>query len=283
MKKVMLILFAVIFAASTAWAGNIPEYDTAIDIDANNIFAVTNLAQYGQVTNNNLEGGIAINIRSANVPPPNGMAPLPVEHWYQWAGIPKADPCFPFLGFLSSLTDAYNQGVYEWYIILQMKPESDINLNIYDCVLKHNQQPPLGPGLWGAAEQTGRYRADWGQLFFIPTANPSVTVKAYPGYYATPLFTAPFTMDMRTLPGLSIVAADNVLYTSKALWSEGLVLVMPETGKTNAGGATTYNLKEGDRIKVTITIPFNNTCDIRYGADSVILKYIGVVGTGYWL
>jgi hypothetical protein len=57
---------------------------------------------------------------------------------------------------------------------------------------------------------------------------------------------------------------------------------MPETGTTNALGQTMYNLKQGDRIKVTIQIPGNNTADIRYGQDNVILKYIGIVGTWYY-
>lgn len=286
MKKVMLILLAVVFVASTAWAGNIPEYDTALDIDYLNYFAASNTAQYGQVTANNIENGVYINMVSANVPAPAGWTapPLPAEYFYQWAGILKADPCFK--SFDSALTDVWNEGVYEWYIILQMKPESDINLNIYDCVLKHNQHPPVGPGLWGAAEQTGRYRMPWGQLFFVPTYNPVVTAIAYPGYFASAGFKAAgsFIMDARVLPGLTPVSVDDVYYTSKALWSEGLILVMPETGKSNVANQPTFNLAAGDRIYVKITIlPNSNTADVRYGADSVILKYIGVMGTGYYV
>ena len=271
MKKVMLILFSVMFMASSAWAGNIPEFD-AVGCDATNVFAQYNYIQYGQVANNNIGPNGPINYYSAIFP-----SGLPQEFFSQTAGQLFQDPCFGQFGMLSALTDAWNEGVYNWYIVLQMKPESDINVNIYDCVLKHNEFSP-----WEAAEQTGRYRADWGQLFFIPTANPSITVKAYPGQYATPGFSAPFIMDARTLPGLDIVAVDDVLYTSKGLWSEGLVMVMPETGKKNASGQTTYNLKQGDRILVTVAIPFNNTCDIRYGQDSVILKYIGIIGTWYY-
>ena len=37
-------------------------------------------------------------------------------------------------------------------------------------------------------------------------------------------------------------------------------------------------LKQGDMIKVKIDIPGTNSCDIRYGEDSIIVKYIGVVG-----
>jgi hypothetical protein len=273
MKKVMLILVAVMLAASTAWAGNIPEFD-AVGCDATNVFARTNAAQYGQVIKNTVGPEGPINYFSANFVLPPGFKQ---EYFKQTAGQLYADPCFGCFGLQSALTDAWNESVYEWYIILQMKPESDLNVNIYDCVLKHNEFSP-----WGSAEQTGRYRADWGQLFFIPSANPSITVVAYPGEYATPGFSGSFIMDARTLPGLDIVALDDVLYTSKGIWSEGLVMVMPETGKTNASGETTYNLKQGDRIYVKVTIPFNNTCDIRYGADSVIVKYIGIVGTWYY-
>ena len=53
MKKVMLILIAVMFMASTAWAGNIPEFD-AVGCDVTNVFAQTNQAQYGQVIRNNV-------------------------------------------------------------------------------------------------------------------------------------------------------------------------------------------------------------------------------------
>jgi len=279
MKKVMLILLAVMFVASTAWAGNIPEFD-AVGCDTQNVFARTNIAQYGQVAQWNWGPLGPINDYSDfTTRTPFGWT---YEYFRQTAGQLFADPCFGCFGLLSALTDSYNESVYEWYIYLQMKPESDLNINIYDCVLKHNEQWPMGPGIWGAAEQTGRYRADWGQLIFVLGGNPSIYVEAYPGQYATPNFTAPFIMDARTLPGLDIVALDGVLYTSKALWSEGIVAVMPETGVTNASGQTMYALKHGDRIYVKITIPQFNTADIRYGADSVIVKYIGIVGNYYY-
>jgi hypothetical protein len=235
------------------------------------VFAKNTPIHYGQVIDNNIGPNGPINEFSAIFPS------NPQEYFTQGAGQLFPDPCFGKFGLVSALTDAWNESVYEWYIILQMKPESDLNVNIYDCVLKHNEFSP-----WVAAEQTGRYRADWGQLFFIPTANPSITVKAYAGEYATPGFTGSFIMDARTLPGLDIVALDDVLYTSKGIWGEGIVVVLPETGKTNTSGQTMYNLKQGDRIYVKVTIPYNNSCDIRYGQDSVIVKYIGIIGTWYY-
>ena len=178
------------------------------------------------------------------------------------------------------MTDAWNQGIYEWWIVLQLKPETDINLNIYDCVLKHNTF-----NLWGDAEQTGRYRADWGELMFIQSANPIVSASAIPGPFATSGFSAnysiasPFIMDARTLPNLTKVALDGVFYTSKAHFPEGIVMALPKTGSINQSLQNEYNLKQGDIIHVKVEVPFNNTVDVFYGPDSVLLKYVGIVGT----
>ena len=46
----------------------------------------------------------------------------------------------------------------------------------------------------------------------------------------------------------------------------------------NESGQTMKTLKQGDMIKVKVVIPGTNSCDVRYGNDSVIVKYIGVVG-----
>jgi hypothetical protein len=97
---------------------------------------------------------------------------------------------------------------------------------------------------------------------FVPTANPIMSVRAIPGPFATPGFAAPITLDARTLPGLTLVAMDEQLYTSKAHWEEGIVLALPKTGETNTSGQTEYNLKQGDVIEVTVAIPSNNTVDL---------------------
>ena len=274
--KLIIIVCAVMLLAAPTWAGNIPEFD-AVWCDDNNYFAVANRAQHIPVIVNNRGPYGPIN-EYGYFPPvfdeETGEL-IGGEYFTTTAGQPFPDPCFP--EYYSALTDAWNEATYDWWIVLQMKPESDINLNIYDCVLKHNEF-----NLWWGAEQTGRYRADWGQLFFLPSANPSITAEAIPGEFATPGFEVPFTMDARELPGLGTVALDDVLYTSKAHWEEGIVMVLPETGTTNSSGETVYNLKQGDRIHVTVTVPFNNTVDLRYGPDNVILKYIGIVGTWYY-
>ncbi|UCD77691.1 MAG: hypothetical protein JSW26_20060, partial [Desulfobacterales bacterium] len=217
--------------ATSAWAGNIPEFD-AVDCDALNFFAVANLVQHVPVINNNVGPYGPVNYSSVFPPVFENGALIDGEYFDTTAGQLFPDPCFP--GYVSALTDAYNEAVYEWWIVLQMKPESDINLNIYDCVLKPNAFGLFAP--YYGAEQTGRYRADWGQLFFVPSANPSITAQALPGEFATPSFANPFIMDARTLPGLGIVSLNNSLYTSKAHWEEGIVMVLPETGGTNVAG-----------------------------------------------
>jgi hypothetical protein len=265
LKKMFVVIVGAMLLATPAFAGNVPEFD-AVDCDAQNYFAVRDIAQHVQVINNNVGPFGPINYSS--------FFPL-VEGFSTTAGQLFPDPCFD--GYVSALTDVWNEAVYEWTIVLQMKPESDINVNIKDCVLKHNEFD-----IWTGAEQTGRYRANSGQLFFVPSANPSVTVTASPGPFATPGFSSSIIMDARTLPGLNLVSLEDALYTSKALWYEGIVAALPETGGTNTSGQTTYNLKQGDRITVKVTIPGNNTADIRYGQDNVILKYIGIVGTWYY-
>jgi hypothetical protein len=258
--------------AAVAQAGNIPEYD-AVCNDTQNYFAMTNSAQYGQVIVNNIGpwGPLEIYSDWCKVALADGTW---MEYFNTTAGALYDDPVFP--GMDSALTDVYNEGTYHWNIVLQMKPESDLNINIYDSVLKHNEFTP-----WGAAEQTGRYRAPWGQLFFVSTANPQITVKAIPGQYHTPGFNAPVYMDARMIPGLVATALRDAVYTSKCLWADDIVAVMPETGTQNTLGEKMYNLKQGDMISVDIYVPGNNTADIRYGQDSVTVKYIGIVGT--WL
>ena len=88
-----------------------------------------------------------------------------------------------------------------------------------------------------------------------------------------------FIMDARNLPGLELICLEDALYTSKAFWEEGIVLALPRTGKTTICGESAYNLKQGDAIEVTVSVPGGNTADIRYGNDNVVLKYVGIQGT----
>ena len=88
-------------------------------------------------------------------------------------------------------------------------------------------------------------------------------------------------LDARTLPGLTRVPLDNVSYTSKAHWPEGIVVALPKTGNTNASGQPEFNLKQGDVIYVEVQ-SITGSADIWYGPESVILKYIGIVNTDYF-
>jgi hypothetical protein len=283
---------AVALISTPALAGNKPEYDFV----GNDSAAAFVDQVLGAIATYNLDGfKQQINYFSdfTTFPGPlfnpsfSIVGPAKAEFFVQSAGSLFPDPCFKFIGvndlgisthlpYLSALTTTYNQGVYRWRITLQMKPESDINVNIRDCVFKENQTD-----IWFYADQTGYYRAPWGQLIFVQSANPSIYVYALPGPFATPGFTTPVILDARTMPGLNLVPLFNTLYTTKAFFEEGLVAALPFTGSTNASGQAVFDIHQGDMIDVTITIPFNNTVDIRYGADNVFLKYIGIVGTEY--
>ena len=262
--KFTVILSALVLISAVAWAGNTPEYD-AVGYDYGNFFSQSTV--YYQVVN----GG------------PNGYleqdSAFSREGFDTNAGQLKPSPCY---GIPAALTDVWNEGTYEWWIVLQMKPEADINLNIYDCVLKHNET-----NIFGYADQTGRYRMPWGELMFNAAWNPLVSASAVPGPYATTAFAEWYNatgdeliLDARTLPGLVLVPLDGVSYTSKAHWPEGLVMAAPKTGTTNGSGQMEYNLKQGDMIHVKVEIPPDtNTFDVWYGPDSVILKYIGIINT----
>jgi hypothetical protein len=265
--KFAVVLSAVVLISAVAWAGNTPEYD-AVGYDYQNFFSQG--AVYYQVVNNGPNGALEMDS--------NFLA----EGFDTNAGQLKASPCY---GIPAALTDVWNEGTYEWWIVLQMKPEADINLNIYDCVLKHNET-----NLYVYADQTGRYRMPWGELMFNAAWNPLVSASATPGPFATTAFTEWYVangeeliLDARTMPGLVNVALEGVSYTSKAHWPEGLVIAAPKTGLTNASGQMEYNLKQGDVIHVTVTIPPDtNTVDVWYGPESVLLKYIGIINTEYF-
>lgn len=264
LKKVTVVIAVTLFLAAPALAGNRPEFD-AVGDDSANFF---NDFIKEMVVENALDrAGNQINKYS-------DFTKKGYEFFKNTAGLPYPDPCFP--GYYSSLVDQYNSAEFEWQIVLQMKPESDIDLNIRDCVLKHNTFDP-----WFYADQTGRYRQPWGAFIFVPEANPRVTVKALPGPFATTGFKYPFFMDARTLPGLKKVILEDALYTSKGIWEEGIVMVMPLTGEKNCKGEAMYNLKQGDKINVFVEVPGTNTVDIFYGQDNVVLKYVGIVGTEY--
>ena len=294
--KLTVILSALMLISTMAWAGNVPEYD-AVGCDMTNYFAQNcvyyNLVDWNPAGTINGQSDFTDPANftiNCTLPMPfliNGVSPVNVawpwgEQFCTNSGQLQPNPCY---GIDSGLTDAWNEGLYQYWIVLQKKPESDLNINIYDCVLKHNEFD-----IFTGAEQTGRYRQPWGELVFESTGNPLVSASAIPGPYATSGFSQWYAengfqemiLDARTMPGLVKIALDGVPYTSKANFPEGLVVVMPDTGLINESGQPEWNLKDGDIIHVTIKIPDNaNTADVWYGPESVIVKYIGVVGTGF--
>lgn len=275
-KKIFLLLIAASIISTPVLAGSRPEFD-AVGDDSANIF---NSAVERSIVTSGLDGfGNRIENLSdfKNFTTPFG----PAEFFETPAAALSPDPCFYYLTgahapYLSALTTTYNQGVYEWRIVLQMKPQTDINLDITDCVLKTGETD-----VFGFADQTGRYRMPWGQLFFIPSANPFIAVRVFPGPFATPGFITPFTMDARTLPALAPVRLNSALLTSKTLSDQTIEMALPATGATNTSGQTVYDLKQGDMIDVIITIPSNSSVDVRYGPDNVVLKYVGIIDTEY--
>ena len=266
-RKILFLLVAAVFLVTPAFAGDQPEFD-AVGCDATNYF---NDLVKDMVCNGNLN----FNDDKINEYSDFWL----VEDFNQTAGQLKDSICFGE-EYQDALVDAWNSAEFEWIIVLQKKPQTDLDLNIRDCVVKHNSFTVFGENPFEGAEQTGRYSMPWGQVFWVLDANPRVTAKALRGPYHTTGFpVGGFYLDARTTPGLTTVPLVDALYTSKGVWEESIVVIMPETGVVNMSGETQYRLKQGDIIKVTITVPGNNTADIRYGADNVTIKYIGIHGT----
>jgi len=265
-KKILFLLVAAVFLATPAFAGDQPEFD-AVWCDATNYF------------NDRVKDMVCWNNYNYDWRLINEYSDFKAENFKQTAGQLKASICF--WGYQDALVDAWNSAEFEWIIVLQKKPQTDLDLNIRDCVVKHNSFTPFGDEPFEGAEQTGRYGSPWGQVFWVLDANPRVTAEAFPGPYATNGFEDGFYLDARVTPGLGTVPLVDALYTSKGVWEESIVVIMPEYGVINQSGQLQYRLKQGDRIKVTVTVPWNNTADIRYGAGNVTIKYIGIHGTEY--
>jgi hypothetical protein len=265
-KKLALLVLFVAFISAPALAGNIPEFD-AVGNDAANFF--NDFIKQMVVDNNIDASGVFINHFSDFT----GYAyrdGLGWEYFDTSASGDDPSPCFP--GYSDYKAGPWFPNYFEWRIVLQMAPETDLDLNIRDCVLKENQR-----NIWFYAQQTGRWRQSNGKLVFNRSMNPRVTVQAFPGI-KQPSNAAPYVMDARRMPGLGLVALNQQLYTSKALWEEGIVMKMPEPGTFNQLGQPVFVLREGDLLKVRFDIPWNNPVDIYYGTDNVVIKYVGIIG-----
>jgi hypothetical protein len=269
-KKLALVMLAMVFMTVPVLAGNIPEFD-AVGDDSANYF--NDFIKEIVVANNPINEDS--DFTDVWLPHENPALDPPAEYYFTSAAAGRDDPCFP--GYISNKAGPWFRNVYEWRIVLQMAPETDLDLNIRDCVLKENQT-----NIWFYAQQTGRFRKTNGKLVFNKKANPRIWVEATAGFKNLVPAGTNFWMDARKMPGLGLVCLDNgndgKLYTSKALWEESLVLAMPEPGGFNQCGQPVFPLREGDTITTRVTVPFNNPVDIWYGPDNVSIKYVGIVG-----
>jgi hypothetical protein len=260
LRALAAALMAVCLSGAPARAAQ-PEFDTVGGDDGN----VFNDRVAEEVVARALDGfGNEINL----------FSDFPEEFFLNAAGQLYPDWCFE--GHLSALVDPWSEALFAWRIVLQMKPQSDIDVEIVNCVTNGTE-----PSVWTAASQTGRYRSPWGGTIFIPSANPNITVAAHPGPFATPGFVNPFQLEARQLPTLASLPLYEAFFTGKALWEASLIVSLPVTGQVNALGQPCYSLKAGDAIEITVKVPYNNTAYIRFGRDNVLLKYIGVMGTEY--
>lgn len=264
LKRIITLIAALAIFSAPAFAGDRPEFDCVGD-DATNYFndfiKDMVVAQNPWNLASDFTGVIFNDEPMEYFMPPVQMTP---------------DICFYDPPYMSAFTQWRRPAVYDYKIVLQMDPQSDLDFNIVDCVVKHNSKTAFGVNPWEGADQTGRYQLTDGTSVFIAGSNPMITVMAIPGPNAVFGFDAPFLLTSRTQGGLTDVIMENLLYTSKALWEEGLVGRMPEMAVDGE-----YPLSAGDMLAIRIAIPFTNPVDIRYGEDNVCVKYVGIDGTIY--
>lgn len=294
MKIKILAVTIMLFSSAQSFAG-IPEFD-AVGQDHKNIFndAIRNAVVVNN-TSNGLLSGTPINQHSdwfywgaARVGVPGHFNNSGREKFWSTGSL-GIDPCYnnlsssifsPFIDTTNTSYQSYyagprNTNKFVWDIVLQMKPESDLNIKIRDCVLDGLS---FGVPIFEAT-QTGRFRQSNNSLMFRASMNPLITVEAIVGpKHFTPFW---YIMDYRSMPGLSINSLDHVRYTSKGPWQESITIKMPEDGESTTAGTPTVRLREGDVIRVTIDIPGRNANDIFYGNDNVSVEYIGERRTAY--
>lgn len=289
MRRILIAALAFGLIAAPAFAGNVPEFD-AVGDDSANFF---NDFVKELVVDNNVIPGTLIKINESSdweLPVPGVLMdiedpetwpagePLVAQEAFASDGVPGNDICFSSAAtpYQSNLTVAGNsERRYQYLIVLQMAPETDLDLNIRDCVFKHNVFD-----IWTAADQTGRYRADNAILQWVPGTNPSISAWAVPGPYHGPGFVEPYFLQFRSQPTLAGPAClDDELYTSKGLWEEGIVLAMPENMQISECSEVQYPLVAGDMVFVEIRVPWNTPVDLAYGRDNVNIKYVGVIGS----
>ncbi len=225
---------------------------------------------------------IFINGKDGNGDPINDFSAFQTESFTSSSGQSTLDTCYSIpegQSYYSILTPTWTQGEYTWEIVLQMKPATDLILRLNGCVLQ-----PGADDVWTDGYQTGFYKLPWApnQPVFNGGANPVLTLRALPGPLAKEGFSSDgFLMDTRSNSGLQVTPLDESPVTIQSFTGKSIVVVLPVEGRINASGQTMHSLSQGDRIKVTITLPGNTTPDVRFGASGSALQYIGVKGTEY--
>jgi hypothetical protein len=262
-KWSVIIISALLLIGSQAFGGGRPEFDVVGNDNSSHFKdAITTLVLKANPwnTKSDFTGG-----------------PFPVMEYFSPPVQLTDDICYD--GYRSAYTQWRRPARYEWQIVLQMDPQSDLDINIEQCVVKHSSTTVFGKIPWEGGDQTGRYQLTDGTVFFIPGANPSITVEASPGPNAVFGFTSPFILTGRTQCGITEIPLKYMSYTGTTIWDSTLVARMPEYMTAAPDGGVEYPLSAGDTIKITIAIPFLNSVDIRYGQDNVTVRYIGVNNT----
>jgi hypothetical protein len=224
---------------------------------------------------------ILIHGKDASGKPINRFSAFQSEFFNTNAGQASLDLCYslPSRSYFSVLTPTWTEADYEWEIVLQMKPSTDLVLKLHGCVLKTGAD-----ALVSAGYQTGFYTLPWApnQPVFVSTINPRLTVEALPGPMAREGFPAEgFILDTRRHSGLQVAPIADSLITIQTFAGESIVIALPVEGSVNGSGQTMSALSPGDRINVRIHIPNNTPSDVRLGADSAVVQYIGLKGTEY--
>jgi hypothetical protein len=304
LKKIVFVIAAMALFCTPAFAGDQPEYD-AVYCDSTNIFMGP--AQL-IVCRGNVVGSDRINeysnfatsdccLNPAFWPglgwtcdPLYNPDPQPCESFISDASGPSPDVCFGNCNdrdgdgntYQSYMGTVFNGHFWKYRIVLQKKPQTDLDINIYDCVVKPNSGTMFGDTFNGGAEQTGRYGGFTNPgSFWLQLANPTITVRALRAVPPPTPGIESFRMEGRQQPGLQPICLENQLYTSKGPWDESIVVKMPLTGITNFCGDVEFRLDSGDVIEVTLATTDDSTARIRYGEDNVMVKYVAIHGTEY--
>ena len=243
-----------------------PEFDT-VGTDSTNLF--TDISRRR----------ISANLKDSAGRLINDYSDFSQEYFLCDAGVPINDPCFSAGGsiYQSVFTPPWSEALYEWRIVLQMKPASDIGLQVAACVLEGDQTDPFKYGA-----QTGHYRLPWSPeiIHVTPSAVPRVSVRAYPGPRAAAGFPQQgFALDIRRVPDQGLSPGMDVRLFLSCLNTSHLSLVMPINGEVNSMGETVRELHAGDIISVQLAVPFNNTAGLRLGDENVSLNYLGRAGS----